>query len=168
MSQLLKLILPVMLLIVPLSAQASEFELLKKSYLKLENILDFMEYSSAVEVECASVNSGRAYKNWLMFNISKLTAMTKIQKAYQLKVIAVADDVGKNYFAKETKKRQKMVSKAVNIIASGSTDMQQRLCGGLQEMVVASDGRTKVDADLDYLVRNKKRILGAIANNANW
>ena len=163
-----KLILILPLLATPLNVTASEQELLTSTNLRLENILHFMEYGSAVEQECATVNQGRAYKNWLVFNLSKLSAMTRIQKAYQLKAVARDDQVVKNYLKTTAAKRERMVTKAVSIIANGSAAMQQRLCNGMQEMVTASEDRLVVDVQLAYLVKNEEAIIAAIYNNANW
>lgn len=168
MPRLSKLILFISLLIAPCTAPASELELIQESNLKLENILHFMEYGSAVEQKCARVNQGRAYKNWLMFNLPKLSAMTRIQKAYQLKAAARDNKVVQEYLKTNAANREKMVHKAVTIIANGSAAMQQRLCNGLQDMVSASDDRLLVDAQLAFLVKNEEAIIAAIYNNANW
>lgn len=168
MLRLSKLILFVSLSLNPYIVSASEPELIKKSNLKIENILHFMEYGSAVEQKCASVNQGRAYKNWLMFNLEKLSAMTRVQKAYQLKAVARDDQVVKDYIIKSAAEREQMVAKALSIIGNGSVAMQQRLCHGLQDMVTASDDRLLVDAQLTFLVKNEEAIIAAIYNNANW
>ena len=163
-----KLILILSLLATPLTVTASEQELLTSTNLRLENILQFMEYGSAVEQKCATVNQGRAYKNWLVFNLSSLSAMTRIQKAYQLKAVARDDQVVKKYLKTSAEKREEMVTKVVGIIENGSATMQQRLCNGLQEMVTASEDRLIVDSQLAYLVEHEETIIAAIYNNANW
>ena len=168
MPRLSKLILIISIFVTSHAATASEQGLLINTNLRLENILQFMEYGSAVEQQCATVNQGRAYKNWLVFNLTKLSAMTRIQKAYQLKAVARDDQQVKKYLKTSAAKREQMVTKAVGIIANGSAAMQQRLCNGLQEMVTASDDRLLVDSQLAYLAKHEEKIIAAIYNNANW
>jgi hypothetical protein len=155
-------------------AQASDFELLKTTYLTIYSVVEFMELNELIEDACqladGQTQQPRAYTSWRQQNSEALQSIMQIKSLYEARAIRSGGERVKKAFEDQQMIIYTQAVKTTMPFYKGTAQQVSTACRNWTLTMDTENAQYKaqVNAEVAFIVNRKAEIIAAINNPENW